>query len=230
MNVTFYDLLLMPINSIRALSSMFIKPEGYEDIVVNGNTAEYNYKGKLVRLSSDAVTPTQLKNIINEIFVLQPYRNLDVKGKVVVDIGASIGDTAIYFALNGAKHVYAVEPGNSDRFGWISKNIRGNGVADKITILKGRYNQTSLAHIIKKYGLGNGLVLKMDCEGGEYGILKEKPNTLKRFSHIDIEYHYGYRNLVGYLSKFFKINYTRPFYFPRHKMCVGYIRATKLGS
>ena len=44
--------------------------------------------------------------MIEENFVNEQYKNLDVKDKDVVDIGANIGDTAIYFALKGAKHVY----------------------------------------------------------------------------------------------------------------------------
>lgn len=35
---------------------------------------------------------------------------LSVAGKYVIDIGAYIGDTAIYFALKGARKVFAVEP------------------------------------------------------------------------------------------------------------------------
>jgi 23S rRNA G2069 N7-methylase RlmK/C1962 C5-methylase RlmI len=31
------------------------------------------------------------------------YEDLNVKGKVVIDVGAYIGDSAIYFALRGAK-------------------------------------------------------------------------------------------------------------------------------
>jgi len=34
---------------------------------------------------------------------------LDVKGKVVIDVGAYIGDSAIYFALKGARKVIALE-------------------------------------------------------------------------------------------------------------------------
>jgi predicted O-methyltransferase YrrM len=40
---------------------------------------------------------------ILEIFEEDMYEILDVKGKIVVDVGAYIGDSAIYFALKGAK-------------------------------------------------------------------------------------------------------------------------------
>ena len=38
------------------------------------------------------------------------YEPLSVEGRVVVDVGAFVGDSAIYFALRGAKKVVAVEP------------------------------------------------------------------------------------------------------------------------
>jgi FkbM family methyltransferase len=38
------------------------------------------------------------------------YEDLNVRGRVVVDVGAYIGDSAIYFALRGARKVVAVEP------------------------------------------------------------------------------------------------------------------------
>jgi len=44
------------------------------------------------------------------IFHLGEYEPLSVEGRVVVDVGAFVGDSAIYFALRGAKKVVAVEP------------------------------------------------------------------------------------------------------------------------
>jgi tRNA G37 N-methylase Trm5 len=35
---------------------------------------------------------------------------LNVSGKIIVDVGAYIGDTSIYFAIKGAKKVIAIEP------------------------------------------------------------------------------------------------------------------------
>ena len=40
----------------------------------------------------------------------EEYGVVDVKGKQVVDVGAFVGDTSIYFALKGAERVYAIEP------------------------------------------------------------------------------------------------------------------------
>ena len=44
------------------------------------------------------------------VFLYEEYQTLPVKDRIVIDIGGSIGDTAIYFALKGAKKVIALEP------------------------------------------------------------------------------------------------------------------------
>ena len=44
------------------------------------------------------------------IFIKDVYNFLPVKDKIVIDIGASIGDSSIYFASCGAKKVIALEP------------------------------------------------------------------------------------------------------------------------
>ena len=51
---------------------------------------------------------------ITEIFAVSGYEvpevPSDVKGRDVIDVGANTGDTALYFILNGARKVIAVEP------------------------------------------------------------------------------------------------------------------------
>ena len=43
-------------------------------------------------------------------FITNIYGLLNVRNKIVIDVGAYIGDSAIYFALRGAKKVIAIEP------------------------------------------------------------------------------------------------------------------------
>ena len=52
---------------------------------------------------------------IYEIFEEEDYKFLNVKDKNVLDIGAFVGDSPIYFILKGAKKVYAIEP-HSDAY------------------------------------------------------------------------------------------------------------------
>ena len=62
---------------------------------------------------------------ILEIFSSGEYDSFDVKDKVVIDVGAFVGDSAIYFALKGAKRVIAVEP-HPGAFAEMLENIKLN--------------------------------------------------------------------------------------------------------
>jgi FkbM family methyltransferase len=59
------------------------------------------------------------------------YASLDVKDKVVIDVGAFVGDSAIYFALKGAKRVIAVEP-HPGAFAEMLENIELNNLRNII--------------------------------------------------------------------------------------------------
>jgi len=66
-------------------------------------------------------------------FIREDYCALDVSNKIVADIGASYGDTSIYFALKGARKVYAYEP-----IPWVAeileKNIKINNLSNIVEI------------------------------------------------------------------------------------------------
>jgi hypothetical protein len=47
-------------------------------------------------------------HLISRLFGASEYDFLDFAGSVVMDIGANIGDSAIYFARRGARHVHAL--------------------------------------------------------------------------------------------------------------------------
>jgi len=59
------------------------------------------------------------------------YGAVNVRGRDVVDVGAYIGDTAIYFALKGARRVIAVEP-HPEAFKAMVENVRLNKLEDRI--------------------------------------------------------------------------------------------------
>jgi tRNA/tmRNA/rRNA uracil-C5-methylase (TrmA/RlmC/RlmD family) len=69
--------------------------------------------------------------MIYETFIKQMYSVVDVRGKTVIDIGAYVGDTAIYFVLRGARKVIALEP-NPFAYQEMLENIKLNGLEDKI--------------------------------------------------------------------------------------------------
>jgi len=57
-----------------------------------------------------------------------------LKGKDVIDVGASIGDSALYVILRGARKVIAVEP-LPNVAKCAEENLRLNNVADKVKIV-----------------------------------------------------------------------------------------------
>ena len=68
---------------------------------------------------------------ILEVFDYGEYELLNIRDRVV-DVGAYIGDSAIYFALRGAKRVIAVEP-HPNAYAEMLENIRLNNLENIIT-------------------------------------------------------------------------------------------------
>ena len=59
----------------------------------------------------------------------------------------------------------------------------------------------TLSYIVRKYNVNNAS-LKIDCEGCEYKIISSSPDDiLKKFTHIIMEYHNGYKELKSKLEK-----------------------------
>lgn len=222
---------------------------------------KFGPKRKVKFVYKDAV---QLRNIfgtIKENFVDEQFKRLICKNMDVVDIGANVGDTAVYFALKGAKHVYAFEP-YPYSYKLAIENIRINRLNDKITIrnigigkkrdkitidpnfkntagtkLKtfaaGKpVNVITLGSVVSNYKIMNA-ILKMDCEGCEYGaVLNSDNEILQKFTRIMIEYHYGYKNLEKKLKEAgFVVEHTNPILaYNNHaetKMTLGMIYASR---
>ena len=64
---------------------------------------------------------------IHEVFEFGEYSFIDVKERIVVDIGAFVGDSTIYFAVKGAKRIIAIEP-HPKAFEELVSNIKLNGL------------------------------------------------------------------------------------------------------
>jgi FkbM family methyltransferase len=138
------------------------------------------------------------RSVINEGYKF-PYKNFaeKVKDKVVIDIGAFIGDTAYVFLNNGAKQVISfeccienismikIQPFiNDSRFTLIEKGVGGNNTSTTLYVNDSATGQG--AHSIKPRKKGNFHTqpieiisfseiiktynpdcLKIDCEGAE---------------------------------------------------------------
>lgn len=173
-------------------------------------------------------------------FLKSDYNALPVSEKWVLDIGMNIGDSSIYFILNGARKVIGIEPFPKN-FEMASKNIIENNFEDKIELVKASFAShegeiminlnkggveniveesktgvkiplITLENIIKKYDIPKNSILKMDCEGCEDEIISSvTKETIRHFSHIQIEYHNGYRKIKNKLENYgFYVKISQP--------------------
>ena len=170
------------------------------------------------------------------------YANLNVAGRSVVDIGANIGDSALYLAARGASHVFAFEPVPTT-YRVAKRNIESSPYASRVTLVNEACGSSegsiklnagsvgtkesvlanasdgvsirvrSLTSIVEEYGVRHG-VLKANCEGCEYGIIGgAATTTLRKFDSIRIAYHFGIGELPSTLrAAGFRVDYTRPVY------------------
>lgn len=156
------------------------------------------------------------------------YSRLNVRGATVIDVGANIGDSAVYLLLRGAGRVVCIEPsqGNSRL---AQENLRRAGLESGCTWITGavgaedataRFSEAESdgtvthqmgegEHSVRVMGFAQLLrdhadsstVVKMDCEGAEYdAILSTPPAVLRCAREYLIEYHYGYQNLKQHLE------------------------------
>ena len=68
------------------------------------------------------------------IFLKDQYGILPVNDAIVVDVGANIGDSAIYFALQGAKRIIAVDP-FPHNYVIAKENVELNKLSKKINVI-----------------------------------------------------------------------------------------------
>jgi FkbM family methyltransferase len=157
-------------------------------------------------------------------FIDDQYKSISFKNKTVIDVGAFIADSSIYFATKGAKKVIALEP-LPQNFDLARKNICENNFSNIIeldlaacgshdsTIYVNPNEKSSHQVNIKLFDSGveipvislkklvhqhkdNKLFLKLNCEGCEYDIILNSSNeVLQHFELLIIEYHYGYSNI-----------------------------------
>jgi FkbM family methyltransferase len=102
----------------------------YINDVIRGN---WNYD-KYCNCWYNNVIKIKLKNLYKPsllIFDCGEYDILDVSNKIVIDVGAFVGDSAIYFALRGARRVIAIEP-HPGAYAEMIENIKLNNLENII--------------------------------------------------------------------------------------------------
>lgn len=175
------------------------------------------------------------ENIINDEYHLD---SIDVNNKIIIDIGANIGDTALNFINRGAKRIYSVEP-IPQTYKYLLKNISNNSLEDRIIPFNvgiGNKNEKLIIPIRENASGGNSAtfiernrqnkqyskevevriitldelsrqistkvdIIKIDCEGCEYSIIKND-YLIEYFNPeiIIIEYHKGEYNIQEWLK------------------------------
>ncbi|MEM4384118.1 MAG: FkbM family methyltransferase [Candidatus Caldarchaeum sp.] len=89
----------------RTLLKCLVRSPALRDCVVEGEIVKVLFFGSMIQFTAD-----MLPNISLDEDVLKRVYDVDVKGAVVLDVGAYIGDTPIYWVYRGASKVIAVEP------------------------------------------------------------------------------------------------------------------------
>ena len=89
------------------------------------------------------------------------YGSIDWKGKYVLDIGADIGSSALFFLMEGAKYIYLLEKERD--YQTLYYNIKQQYPPLRNSILLNRL--TDMPDRVD--------VLKLDCEGCEMKLLSE---------------------------------------------------------
>jgi FkbM family methyltransferase len=250
-----YDRFWRDIGSMKLLENSDV----YKRVKIKKSYVESVYKGKTLRFFYEGNAQLiDAISLIGEQFWSEAYKRLEVKGSTVIDIGANVGDSAIYFTMNGAKHTYAFEP-YPYAYRKARRNISTNGLGSKITVINAgcggkdtymmlddglmsnsgsrlekvksgkRVPMFSLDTIAERH-CRDDAVLKMDCEGYEYpAILGAKTATLRKFKRMMIEYHDGYRNLEARLrGAGFYVKHDRPNTISHSHHLVGLIFASRM--
>ena len=176
------------------------------------------------------------KHVVNEVIVENCYRLTpkDVKDKVIVDIGANIGDFSLMVWKWGAKRIIAYEP-EPHNLELLKMNVALNNANIEIKpVAVGKKGYSLMddgsghSQIGRKFGnkvrvesindlkIDHIDLLKMDCEGGEYDMIEDaKEETLKKIDKIIGEFHSWrwekeperHQKLIEKLEKFFKLSY-----------------------
>ncbi len=163
---------------------------------ISGGSAAMRIKGKSLRLDLEVANAVALEMNTME------HGMISVKGRDVVDVGAYVDDTAMFYAISeGARHVYAFEP-FPYLYNVAVKNVRANGLEKKISTynaaVSGSSGRVSLASDLTSFTMADSVTkgknksavkvvsldevarslkirdgaLKVDCEGCEYGIFR----------------------------------------------------------
>ena len=156
---------------------------------------------------------------LHEIFLDQVYK-IDLGEKpVIIDCGANIGLSLLYFKRKHPDaHVIAFEPDNTN-YDLISNNIKTYGLSNVDLRKEAVWSKNEVLHFKSVNSLGSMItkemgndtyevkavrlkdilpekvgLLKMDIEGAEYEVIKDIEDSLCNIDNMFIEYHGSFDN------------------------------------
>ncbi|MEM1712823.1 MAG: FkbM family methyltransferase [Acidilobaceae archaeon] len=163
--------------------------------------------------------------------LLEPLEEMyaaDVKDRVVVDVGAYIGDTAMFYVSRGARRVYAFEPVER-HFRYLVDNVARNNAVDRVVafnyglwvedgVLKVKYESfrtgssigdevelkvRRIGDVLREIAEAEGGIdlVKMDCEGCEYTLLTTPCEVVRLARQYIMEIHGKPTPLIHHISK-----------------------------
>lgn len=167
---------------------------------------------------------------ITDEFTNEPYKQLDVKNRTVLDVGCANGTTAIYFMLKGAKEIYCYDI-DRKAASEAQSNASLNGFGTQIHV---NAQMCDLDDFVSHHDSKN-MVMKIDCEGGEYPLFDNASDeSILAFDEIIGEYHRGYLNLKQRLERLgYMFSFTEPSIVSRTwppKTAIGIFFAKKIGQ
>jgi len=201
-----------------------INKEGFKFIY---EASKHGWKYKDGIIEKEGVFFKYVSHSVFEIFDEHAY-NIDVYGRDVVDIGANVGDSSIYFALKGARKVVGVEP-LPNVYARAIENVKLNHLEGKIFLINAALGsksgkikvpcntstyRSSVFSTLRTNGecevpivtlsevmkqITEPYLLKMDCEGCEFDVILNGYEHVKMFEKLLMEYH----------AKFTGIEYTK---------------------
>lgn len=206
-----------------------LRQKGFKIESFDASSISFEYRGKKLTFDFNEVHPREVLGLLQKFAGVQTwYDKLDIANKTVLDIGANLGDTSIYFTLRGASKVIALEP--VPKFYQLAlKNIRNNCRDAKITLLNqaagrprnaeietspisissgltektGGYKVVvhNLDELVSEYNIKNG-ILKVVCVGCEIELLSNSSeDAIKAFNEILIVGIYGFRKIILKLKR-----------------------------
>jgi FkbM family methyltransferase len=184
-------------------------------------TSKRGWKYKDGIIEKEGVFFKYVSGSVFEVFDGHVYDNVDVYDKDVVDIGANVGDSSIYFALKGARKVVGVEP-LPNVYAQAIENVKLNHLESKIFLINAALGSksgkvkvpcntstftSSGFSTLKSNGecevpivtlsevmkqIDEPYLLKMDCEGCEFDVILNDYEHVRMFDKLIVEHHAKY--------------------------------------